>query len=694
MRLNDLRHFTNKNPLSAMPQFATSHPLFFRFLSVLSALCYTLWVIGIAAGPFLPVAWSQPNEGIDAGQDGLEPDPNENDSEAREFAELNDPHDEATEGDDPEENGDDSIDATSAEEDETSEEEEIGPDEEFDDAGVDPLEETPRFPENSPLYFDPDDVAPEAPSSGRSDETAGDAMAARLLKTDAAIARGDLDEARALWQEVSGEDATKFDVYNRIVPGYMKRGEFLKALEVLLLQKGFVDNALDDTRALSDPNLKRAIENDIWLIVNTRLEETGLQAVVAQHAPRFPADLALLRLATLYDAQGDYERAGAALQRFVADFPNHPGTADARTRANGMHDKTKALRHRIGVLLPLRGTMAPFGQAALDGIRLAVGQFNEAHPKSTVGWVVRDVEETETPFSAWLTTYRPMALVGPLLSREVNRVAPLVSKTDLLLITPGATASEVAGLGTTVVRNAFSTRAQCRAIAGHAVGEMRLKRVAILYPAHRSGHDWLKCFSEEVTRQGGEVLTAESYPPGVTDFAEPIGRIKEKSFRMTQDDSVAPAIDALFLPADSAEAGLIVPQLAFHGVRGVTLLGINSWNDPEFLKRAGRHAEGARFADGFFQDSTRPAVQAFVAAYRKRFGRSPDLLAAQAYDATRWILTAIASGADTPKKVALAVAGVKRYEGAAGDVSEIQNGEAIKRPFFIQVKKGRFVQVE
>jgi len=48
--------------------------------------------------------------------------------------------------------------------------------------------------------------------------------------------------------------------------------------------------------------------------------------------------------------------------------------------------------------------------------------------------------------------------------------------------------------------------------------------------------------------------------------------------------------------------------------------------------------------------------------------------------------------AEAKREVALL--SVKEVEGAAGDVSEIQNGEAIKRPFFIQVKKGRFVQVE
>ena len=689
----DVSHqsFINKKSPVLSQSARTSLP----YLRFPFALCFSLWVIGIAAAPVsLPqIAWSQTGEEVDVERDEGDFDPPEDEEDPAALAELEgDLLDDVAQDDDPEESGDDSIDDALLEDDE------VDPDEASDGAAPVSVGTAPRLPDDSPLHFDPNDVS-DAPSGAgldgtSGDPTAGDAMAARLLRTDAAIARGDLDEARSLWQEVPGEAVAKFEVYNRIVPGYMKRGEFLKALEVLLLQKGFVDNPSDDAGVLTDPGLKRAIENDIRLIVKTRLEASGLEAVVTQYSPRFPSDLALLRLATLYDAQGDYAREGEALQRFMTDFPNHPDAADVRARADAIHEKIRAFRYLIGVVLPLRGTMAPFGQAVLDGIRLAVGQFHETHPKVSVGWVVRDVEETEPPFSTWLETHRPVALVGPLLSRDVNRVAPLIAKTDLLLMTPGATASEVTGLGTSVVRNALTTRAQCRAIAGRAAGEMRLKRFAILYPAQRSGPDWMKCFSEEVARQGGEVVVAESYLPGETDFAGPIGRIKEKAFRTTEDGSVALAIDALFLPADSAEAGLIIPQLAFHGVRGVTLLGVNSWNDPEFLKRVGRHAEGALFADGFFLESARPAVQTFVGAYQRRFGRPPDLLAAQGYDATQWILTAIASGADTPKKVASAVAGVKRYDGVSGYVSEIQNGEAIKRPFFIQVKRGRFVQVE
>lgn len=498
--LNDPRDPMGKPSIPAMPNAPKTCPLSLHSLSI---WCCTLGVVGMMVAPFFhpSMAWGQPVNEIDA-QGGLDFDSED---------EGDDGPDAFAQDDDLSETGDGGINDPFMGEDADEEDEGDGEGDEEPDppqTGEAAAEEAPRLPEDSPLRFDPSDVAPDGPPRRRSKETTdgviGDGAAVlRLQRTDAAIARGDLDEARSLWRDVPGEAAVKFDVYNRIVPGHMKRGEFSKALEVLLLQKGLATDGPDDGGVLGDPALKRAIDNDIRLIVKTRLEETELQTVVKQYALRFPADIALLRLATQYDTQGDYEREGEALRRFVTDFPNHPDSAETRVRASAIQDKIRAFQHRIGVILPLHGTMAPFGQAALDGIRLAVGQFHETHPTVSVGWVVRDVAETEPPFPKWLETYRPVALVGPLLSRDVSQIVPLISKTDLLLITPGATASEVAGLGTSVVRNAFSTRAQCRSIAGRATGEMRLKRFAILYPTHRSGPDWMKCFSEEVAKQGG-----------------------------------------------------------------------------------------------------------------------------------------------------------------------------------------------
>lgn len=560
-----------------------------------------------------------------------------------------------------------------------------------DDADGSAAQEEEELEESEPLQrglpdFDPDDLEPD----GMTPEGVPDILLEENLRqTDPLLARGAFDEVLTLWREVPGEAAVKIDVYNRVVQGLMQRKNYYKALEVLLLQKALTDGT-GAPDALDDPTLASAIRNDLLIIVKTHLQEEELRSVVAAHLPNFPADEALLRLLTIYDDQGDYYREEQEIKRFIDTFPSHPETAALRTRAGSLREKIKAIKRVVGVVLPMHGMMAPFGRSVLDSIRLAMGHFKAERPTVPIGWVVREMEETAIPLGKWLDEYHPLALIGPLLSKEVDQVAPTLQGTDLLLITPGATARQLQGLGKSVIRNALTPRTQCRALAKLVASQMRLKSFAILYPSEPTGMNWMKCFSDEVVQQGGRVAVAESYLPGETDFSEPIKRLMTTEGQSGNTAAGGRAFDALFLPTNAEEAGLIMPQLAFHNFKNVTLLGLNSWNDPELLKRAGRHADGSVFIDGFFAGSPNPTVAKFVADYQRRFGRPPDLLAAQAYDATRWVLSAIESGARTPAEVKRAVSALRQRGGVSGFLSEIQNGEAVKEPFFIQVKKGKF----
>jgi hypothetical protein len=50
-------------------------------------------------------------------------------------------------------------------------------------------------------------------------------------------------------------------------------------------------------------------------------------------------------------------------------------------------------------------------------------------------------------------------------------------------------------------------------------------------------------------------------------------------------------------------------------------------------------------------------------------------------------------GALTPRDVKAALTRTKDFQGVSGLVSEIRDGEVLKKPIFIQVQKGKLVQV-
>ena len=509
---------------------------------------------------------------------------------------------------------------------------------------------------------------------------------------------GDLKGVLALWEGIPGETDTKMIVYDNVARTYVDRSEYLDALHVMMQKRAMVSDPLD----------KNLVEHEIALLIRENLQEEALRSVVKESGSAFPADEAMIRLISHYDLMGDYYQEEREILRFIAQFPGHHFVTQARHMLDQVKNKIKTDRYLIAILLPLSGRLSLFGNRALHGAELALQLFKESLPGASVNLVIRDLEEDPSRLRAtledWLNEYQPIAVVGPLLSKEVNRVVPMIAEVDLALITPGATAPNLRALGASVFRNAATNRFLCNAIAEYAVIEMTIERFAVLYPDEQPGRRWVDCFSEGVESLGGEVVLSEPYPLSNTDFSRTILRLKkadlEKDGLMEvitdekgkTENLYTPGFEAIFLPADAVRAGLIIPQLLFHDFKDIRVLGTNSWNSPEFLKLVGPYAEGVVFVDGFFAGASDPVVQNFVSRYRERFRQEPDLFAAQAYDATRLILAALEAGALTPTQVKAAVAETIDFPGASGFIYEIISGEVVKEPFYIEIREGKFVQ--
>jgi len=511
---------------------------------------------------------------------------------------------------------------------------------------------------------------------------------------------GNLERVRELWENISGEPEAKKRIYQELSTRYLESGKFLDALQLMMDRKGLVD----------DPMERTLIEHEIALLIREKLSEKALQALVIEFGSAYPSDVAMIRLVHLYETRGDHHNSDKAVRAFLSRFPNHYFATESRHILDEIKSKVKSAPYLIAVVLPLSGRLSHFGNQALHGAQLAVQLFNEALPTSSVGLVVRDTEADPSrlrmTFDAWLNEYHPIAVVGPLLSREVNRLAPIAESFELAIITPGATSRRLVSLGETVFRNAVTNRVFCRAIAEYAVLHLSIERFAVLYPDEPQGQRWVDCFSDGVAELDAEVVLTESYGLNRSDFSRTLLRLKKADLRkdgfieLVEDEEkgttkkvYTPGFEGIFLPADAVRAGLIIPQLLFFDFNDVRVLGTNAWNSAEFLDLVGSYADGVVFVDGFFKDSNDPMVQGFVRRFRQRFNEDPDLFAAQSFDATRLVLASLRGGAQTPAEVKGAISGALDFPGVSGFIYEILEGEMIKEPFFIQVQNGAFVQV-
>jgi ABC-type branched-subunit amino acid transport system substrate-binding protein/predicted negative regulator of RcsB-dependent stress response len=532
---------------------------------------------------------------------------------------------------------------------------------------------------------------PESPLIGR----------ARLLMAAAQADLGNPDQALAVLAEArSLEDSVE-----------IKR-EALKVSGEILITKGNYPNAiqawLDELNLTPDPE-QADVRTRIRSLIHDKMDRKALHRLRDAYPTSFPGDLALIRLIELYSSRGDQHQIERNLYLFLNRFPNHDYAATASETLKSLKAKLKASQYVIGVMVPTSGRYSQFGAEVLNGVRLALDKGRETLGLTSIEYITIDSDTDRTLLKLDLSTkiaeYRPLAVIGPLFSRDLPLVAELAEKTETPFLTPTASLADVRRLGTFLFNTSTSAYQQAHRLADYAVQYLGYTRFCILYPETAYGQELARLFAQEVRQFGGEIIAVESYKETEMDFGAQIRRLKAEDLKrhgvaktvpMTKGGVrvvYEPGFDAVFLPGRSSQVGLLTSQLLFHDMK-VGFLGNNTWNGPDLLRVADRTIEGDIFVDGFFADSPNPTVHDFVVRYRLRHQADPSSFAAQAYDATRVVLEAVAKGATNGRAIRDLLTRSPDLPALSGPAAFAPNGTLERRLFVIEVKKGRLVQVD
>jgi len=528
-----------------------------------------------------------------------------------------------------------------------------------------------------------------------------------LARTHAAM--GNVDLALPLLTQVrtaTTDDETKREALALTADFLAQKKDYGRAIQVLLEgMSGAPDEQVADTR------------EHIREFIADRLDRKALVRIRDAYPRAYPGDLAAIRLIEYYTARGEDHLAEREIQQFLTNFSTHPYAAKASESLAALNTKLKANQFLIATVLPLSGRLAPFANDVLEGIQLALERAREQPGTPSIGLIVKDTEADRPGFlddlSALLTDDRPMAVIGPMLSKNLPAMAEMAQKTRVPLITPAATLPNVRRLGTYLFSTSLTYALQAKRIASYAVAEQGYRRFCILYPDTIYGRELARLFAQEVRQHDGEVIAMESFKEGETDFGPQIARLKSEDLKkyglsVPVDPSrppgkpiaknekrllYTPGFDAIFIPSRSHEIGLIAAQLAFHDMK-VPLLGTNGWNSQDFARTADRTVDGAVFVDAFFIDSHNPAVQEFVQRYQKRFQTTPTLFTMQGYDAARVVIEAIRRGATSGEAVHESLMTQRDLPTLAGPAGFGSDGTLQRPLFLLQVKQGRFVQLD
>lgn len=533
----------------------------------------------------------------------------------------------------------------------------------------------------------------------------------KLLQARAHAAMGNPDLALPLLAQVrtgTQDDGTRHEALTLMADVLVQKKDFVRAIRMLLEgMQGALEAETADARA------------QVREMITEKLDRKGLVRVREAFPRAYPGDLASIGLIDYYIAHGDDHLAEQEARRFLAVFPTHPQSQRITESLELLSAKLKANQYFIAAVLPLSGRLAPFANDVLEGIQLALERAREQPGTPPIGLIVKDHDADRPGFlddlSSLLTDDRPLVVIGPMLSKNLPVMAEMAQRTRVPLITPAATLPNVRRLGSYLFSTSLTYGLQAERIAAYAIKDQGYRRFCILHPDTIYGRELARLFAQEVRRQDGEIIAIESFKEGDTDFSPPISRLKaedlkkyglavpidpsrtakkpvDRNNRNNKRMLYTPGFDAIFIPSRSGDIGLLTAQLSYHDMR-VPLLGTNGWNTQDFARTADRTVDGATFVDGFFVDSPNPAVQDFVQRYQKRFHTTPSLFTMQGYDAARVVIEGIRSGADSGEEIQEFLTTHHNLPTLAGPAGFGPDGTLHRPLFLLQVKQGKFVQL-
>lgn len=527
-----------------------------------------------------------------------------------------------------------------------------------------------------------------------------------LARTHAAMGNADL--ALPLLAQVRTttlDEVTKREAQQLSAELLAHKKDYVRAIHTLL----------EGTAGSSEEHVRDTRER-VRQFVAEKLDKKGLIRVRDAYPRSYPGDLAALRLLDYYISRGEDHLAEREARHFLAAFPGHPSVQKVGESLELLKARLKANQYFIAAVLPLSGQLSTFATDVLQGIQLAVETSREQPGTPSVGLIVKDHDIDRQGFLDDLSTLlhhdRPLAVIGPMLSRNLPVMAEMSQKTRVPLITPAATLPNVRRLGKYLFSTSLTYPMQAERMATYAAQEQGHRRFCIIHPDTVYGRELARLFAQEVYRLDGEIIAIESFKEGDTDFAPQIQRLKAEDLKkyglavpveiprptgkpVTRTERrvlYTPGFDAIFIPSRSQDIGLLAAQLAFHDIK-VPLLGTNGWNSQDFVRTADRTVDGATFVDGFFVDSPNPVIQNFVQRYRTRFESPPSLFAMQGYDAAGVVLEGIRHGATSGEALQEFLTTRRDLPTLAGPAGFAPDGTLHRPLFLLQVKQGKFVQL-
>jgi branched-chain amino acid transport system substrate-binding protein len=292
---------------------------------------------------------------------------------------------------------------------------------------------------------------------------------------------------------------------------------------------------------------------------------------------------------------------------------------------------------KIGVLYPMSGPVAVYGQNYFKGVEMAVGQINGSGGVNVGGTsyeldpVIYD-DKCDPKESVAALQKMGMEkihfVIGPVCSSCTLASMAFNEELGIMMICHSVHPDITKKGNKLVVRVAATLDMGAMGLAETLVTALGWKGFATIADTSDYGRGWTNAFAEAVKKAGGKMIKEEWFEHGAVDFYPQLTSIK------------AAKPEAIFVIAAGKEAGLIVKQIKELGI--TSKIVVTESFDKASIEVAGKeNVEGIYGSVAPFALYDSPERNDFVKAYEAKYKEPPQFYPAYSYDMVKVLARAM-----------------------------------------------------
>ena len=329
--------------------------------------------------------------------------------------------------------------------------------------------------------------------------------------------------------------------------------------------------------------------------------------------------------------------------------------------------QTEKETYKIGVILPLTGNLAFFGQENKRGMELAVkdinarggingkelvllAQDNGAEPKQSISALRKLVSEG-------------VCIIVTALSNVCLSVIPVTEKENILLFANAAHPA-ITGESELVLRHSNTGPQEARVLSHFLLHSLKSKKVLIF-----------------VTNDDYGIALRDAFVKELSDNVEVIDWVYDKKKRDFKTDVlkiIKEKPDAVFVQGYGSKLGLLIKRLREYGFKGKLLTSIGFMALPGAMEVAGEAATGVIY-DDFDFDTSNTSFKKLTEKYQARYNSQIRSNAVLEYNTILLLAEAIKHSGYDSRKIREYILRLGSFRGVGEQMEIAKTGDILPR---------------